>query len=329
MNPMEALMLPISDEDKMRMMAESLRGRKNAADFFALSSIKSIADNAKAEQQYVSDVATRQGVLKEALERRKQEQKQFEDQKAFMREQSDLNRKNYLLQAAMRGPSAYPQVNIDPAAEKYYEARGKADSDAFDKIYTSAEAAQNLNNNLDAFAAVMDGVQTGMLSGVQADLSRLGASLGMEIDPNADSMQAARAISNQLALQVRNPDSGMGMPGAVSNRDISFLTQAMPRIVNTPGGNALIVETLGRLNKRQIERAQMATEFESRNGRFNKAMFEREWKEYIETNPLFEDLAENMIAAPQATMPQDNGGWTPDEQSELEMLEARANGSQR
>jgi hypothetical protein len=123
-------------------------------------------------------------------------------------------------------------------------------------------------------------------------------SLGVQIDPKYDRLQAARAVSNQLALLVRNPESSMGMPGALSEKDLTFLKESMPRIQNTPGGNKLMIEAFKRLNSRVAEKAVMATEYEQANGRFNKADFERQWQEHINVNNLFDDMVE--VAAPAA-----------------------------
>lgn len=75
MDPLEALLMPQEDE-QMRALANSLRGRQVAADFFAGSTIPGIQRMAQAEQKYIQDTATRQGVLRNALESRKQDESQ-------------------------------------------------------------------------------------------------------------------------------------------------------------------------------------------------------------------------------------------------------------
>lgn len=312
MNSLDGLLMPMEDE-QMKALAASLRGRQTAADFFSASSIPNLQKMAQSEQQYIKDVGARQGVLRESLDRRKQDEEQrkieladraeqnrmnreFQDQqnflqRDFMRGENKLNRTS-LLQRALAPKS--PLVTIggegDPGAKSYFTERGKADSNALDEVYAKSEASQKLLNNLDSFAAVLDGVKTGSLSGVKADLGRLGASVGIEVDPDVDKLITARAIANQLALLVRNPDSGLGMPGQVSDRDIIFLKESMPRILNTQGGNAMIIEVFKRISQREVERAQMATQYEQENGRFNKADFERKWNQHVEENGLFDDL---------------------------------------
>lgn len=292
MDAIEALMRPVPDEERLKALARSLRGRKNAADFFAGSTVPGLQKMAQGEQGYVQDVAERQGVLREAMERRNLDKAQHEAELSQRKQEGVLNRTAALHRVLARGPlvTVNNAGEPDPGASSYHKERGKADSVALDEIYAKSEIAQELTGNLNAFASVVEGLETGSLAGVEADLGRLGASLGLEISPDADKLQAARAISNQLALLVRNPESGMGMPGSLSERDIVFLKESMPRIVNSPGGNRIILDVLGRLSQRNMERAQRATEFAERNGRFVKPDFEREWAEYNNQNALFDDL---------------------------------------
>jgi hypothetical protein len=49
-DPISAMLSPVSDEEELRALTDSLRGRSRAADFFALSTVGNIADAAKTEQ---------------------------------------------------------------------------------------------------------------------------------------------------------------------------------------------------------------------------------------------------------------------------------------
>jgi len=68
MSDIDALLgLGISDEDQLRAMADRLRGRERAADFFALSTVEPIQQAAAGEQKRITDAAGQAGVLKKAL----------------------------------------------------------------------------------------------------------------------------------------------------------------------------------------------------------------------------------------------------------------------
>lgn len=61
------------------------------------------------------------------------------------------------------------------------------------------------------------------------------------------------AISNQLALLIRNPDSGMGLPGATSNRDLNFLIESVPNLGTSVEGNKLLLEVYDKMYNLQVD----------------------------------------------------------------------------
>lgn len=93
MNEIDALMgLDVSDEERLRMLADSLRGKKRAADFFSLSTVPTINEAASAQQKGIASSADAAGVLKNALENRR-----------LQESEGKLNRQNALLRSAMGG----------------------------------------------------------------------------------------------------------------------------------------------------------------------------------------------------------------------------------
>jgi uncharacterized protein YlxW (UPF0749 family) len=62
-----ALMSPATEEEQLKALAEGLRGRRQAADFFALSTIAPLQQMAQGQQAEVLDAAKQQGVLRKAL----------------------------------------------------------------------------------------------------------------------------------------------------------------------------------------------------------------------------------------------------------------------
>ena len=90
--PLDALMMPMGDEEKMRALAQSLRGRHNAADFFSASTIPAIQQMAQSEQKYIQGAAEQQGRLTEALERRRQDQSQHKEYMDYRRVEGEEDR---------------------------------------------------------------------------------------------------------------------------------------------------------------------------------------------------------------------------------------------
>lgn len=110
MNPLEALMMP-QDDERLRALAESLRGRQVAADFFSGSSLPNLQRMAQAEQKYIQDTAERQGVLREALEKRKQRSDEFRQRQELLeRQQDELGQYREALLASRTGEGFDPSA---------------------------------------------------------------------------------------------------------------------------------------------------------------------------------------------------------------------------
>lgn len=90
------------------------------------------------------------------------------------------------------------------------------------------------------------------------EFKKAAQALGFEVE-GVPAGEAVRMVANQFALALRNPAGGEGMPGALSDRDLAFLTQSVPGLGNTRGGNQIIVRTMIDLERYKIaENAEAA-----------------------------------------------------------------------
>jgi hypothetical protein len=143
----------LTDEDRMRSMADSLRDQKRAADVFSISSVKPIAQGARAEGKGVLDAAQRAGTRRQTAltrasrkEERAQQQSNWQAEQAFKKEKlrQTIASKEAIarMKATNAGKTAWKDV---PASEKKkYRIAGKI-SDTMPGIITAVEA------NPDAF----------------------------------------------------------------------------------------------------------------------------------------------------------------------------------
>lgn len=177
---------------------------------------------------------------------------------------------------------------------------GKFFGDMYSKIQEGGFSAPSKIAKLDRFAALTKGIDTGRATPTQTEIAAYAKSFGIDIDPNLDAKQAANALSKEMALQLRNPAGGAGMPGALSDQDRRFLEQMVPSLANTPGGNGLILETARRLAKREADIAKMAREYRGKKGQMDEGFF-NSLAAYSEANPLFGDLAQQAGAAAPAS----------------------------
>jgi hypothetical protein len=112
---------------------------------------------------------------------------------------------------------------------------------------------------------------------------------GFEVDVNAlQTGEGLTAFSNRLALTVRNPAGGAGMPGAMSDPDREFLVSTVPGLARTEAGNALLIAVMQKQLERKIEISRMAVEYYQKNN--SMAGFEDLIAEFAQNNRMFEDI---------------------------------------
>ena len=153
-------------------------------------------------------------------------------------------------------------------------------------LQKAGASAQSKINNMDRLSQLLEGVKTGAFVPTMTSMAALADTFGMKIDKNLPAKQAAEALSNEIALQLRNPSGGAGMPGALSDKDREFLQSMTPGIGKTEGGNALIIDTAKKLAKRDIEVAQIARNYRKKNGHMDEGFY-TELAQYSEAHPLF------------------------------------------
>lgn len=179
--------------------------------------------------------------------------------------------------------------------------------------------------------ALLDQVGTGTFA--QAGVSFKKALKGAGFDPeefgitdNTAAADAAEAVSNELAMQMRNPSNGAGMPGAMSDSDRNFLSNTVPNLSKVPGGNAVIIDAAVKLAQRDAEVGQMANDYAAARGGLLDGGFYAQLQQWSEANPLFAGMnaptapaagAAGPESAPTATGPNGqklilrNGQWEP------------------
>jgi hypothetical protein len=110
----------------------------------------------------------------------------------------------------------------------------------------------------------------------------------------------------EMALEMRNPSGGAGMPGALSDSDRRYLQEMVPSLSKTAEGNKIMIDTAKKLAQREKDVAKLARDYKKQTGRFDEG-FNQVLSDYSEKNPLF--------AAPSTLSPQ--------EQQELAALRAK------
>lgn len=143
----------------------------------------------------------------------------------------------------------------------------------------------------DRLNQLLEGVPTGTFKGTTTDLKAAAKGAGINIEAlgikdDIAPIQAARALTSAMALELRNPSGGAGMPGAMSDKDLAFLQQMTPGIEMTPQGRAMMTDTAKKVAKRDVEVAQLARNYRQKNGRLDEGFYDALAK-YSQENPLF------------------------------------------
>jgi hypothetical protein len=178
-------------------------------------------------------------------------------------------------------------VNVTATQEKEEsKAVGKFLGEQYADIQKAGIGAQGKLDRAARMEQLLERIGTGKFEGVKKDAAAIGQAFGITIDPNLGDKEAFEALSNQLALEARNPSGGAGMPGAMSDKDREFLVQITPNLTKTPDGNRKIIDTAKKLAKRDADVARMSREYRKKNGTLDEGFFE-ELRQFSESTPLF------------------------------------------
>ena len=152
MDPIAAMLgLGTENEQDLKALAESLRGRQKAADFFALSTVPQIAKGAQGEQSSILEGATRGGLhrqrgLQRALQQSMQDERiSAQDARALQQDEAYMEREQ------LRQNQLNARNDADNAAKPgglYNAPTTQKERAAFDK---GAEDAVNMSGLLSSF----------------------------------------------------------------------------------------------------------------------------------------------------------------------------------
>jgi hypothetical protein len=150
-------------------------------------------------------------------------------------------------------------VNNDLGGDKFEEAFAKGDATALGTISESGMAAQRNLGRIDQLEGLLANSPTG-LKGVATQMA---GELGINTDGLSE-VQAAQALINSMVPEQRQPGSG-----PMSDADLALFKQSLPRIINQPGGNDLIIQTMRAIAQYDAEGASIVQQL--RAGQIDRA----------------------------------------------------------
>lgn len=143
------------------------------------------------------------------------------------------------------------QLSVNTAgANDFFAGLSNAEGNSYQKILSSAPTAARTLGQLDQLEDLLSGVETGAL----AQWKQVAGNYGVNTE-GLNEIQAASALINQMVPSQRPPGSG-----PMSDADLELFKQSVPRIINQPGGNDRIIQTMRAINRYDMELANVIQE---------------------------------------------------------------------
>lgn len=192
----------------------------------------------------------------------------------------------YLRDEERTGSARAPKISLQQQlTEQTGEGITRIALGDFESLQTGARDASASLSDLAVVDSLLENTPTGGVEELTMPLRRLAASLGVADVDKLGRQEAIAGISNKLALLQKE-----GMTGPMSDRDIMFLQQQVPRLGNTVEGNRILIRVARRVAERKIQLARLAEEYLATHSTLDNEWF-RFKRQWIEQNPMsFEDL---------------------------------------
>jgi hypothetical protein len=141
-------------------------------------------------------------------------------------------------------------VNIDQKGEAAYQQEaGKGIAKKLQDISTEGDTARNDMALIGQLRDLGGVIGTGAPAAIQAWL----ADKGIKVGNNVGAVEAYSSIVDKLTPSQRVPGTG-----ATSDYEAKLFKASLPRLINTPEGNAVIEQTLSGMAQSKIDRAMIA-----------------------------------------------------------------------
>lgn len=154
------------------------------------------------------------------------------------------------------GTTATPDtvINMGGEGDAFYKKLDEAAAAMFSTLQTEGIQAGRTLGLIDR----LDGLMQQSPTGAGAALTRLAGEVGIDVGGLGE-VQAIDALINQIVPQQRQPGSG-----PMSDADLALFKKSVPRLINTPEGNAKIIATMRAINLYVQEQAAIADKVANR-----------------------------------------------------------------
>ena len=131
---------------------------------------------------------------------------------------------------------------------KFYEALDKKNAETFSALSEEGMRGRSKIAQIDRLEQLLSQAPVGG----GAALKLLAGEYGINTEGVSD-LQAAQALINELVPQQRQPGSG-----PMSDADLALFKQSLPRVINQPDGNRMIIQTMRGITEYQVKMGEIA-----------------------------------------------------------------------
>ena len=158
-------------------------------------------------------------------------------------------RGNVIAQGPEGGPDTLITNNIG-GSDKFYDTMDAKLAEQTASAIESGYNAQSNNIRLQQLESLLG--PNGAPQGAPGALVQVAGQFGLPVE-GLDDVQAAQALINQMVPGQRPPGSG-----TMSDADLALFKSSLPQIINSPGGNQKIIQTMKAINEYTIAQAEIA-----------------------------------------------------------------------
>lgn len=120
-------------------------------------------------------------------------------------------------------------------SDKFYENLDKKNAESFAALSDAGMQARARMGQINR----LEGLFANVPQGIEGGFKKLAGDWGIPIGEGTSDIQAASALIEKMVPEQRAPGSG-----PMSDADIKMFRASLPRIINQPGGNELIFQTM-------------------------------------------------------------------------------------
>lgn len=158
--------------------------------------------------------------------------------------------KGYTPEKAAEMVKAGQSISIDKGVDEF----AKSDAQILSDTYAAGLSATRNLNRIGRLEELLSNVPTGAVANIQ----QLAGNFGIQTE-GLDDIQAAQALINSLVPEQRPAGSG-----PMSDADLELFKQSMPRIINSPNGNQIIINTLRGIAEYDAQGASIVQKYRSK-----------------------------------------------------------------